>query len=109
MIFAIRSARSTCKDRTTQKRGKVTTLDVILILVILAGFVIGWILGYYNIPSLKLSTQDAIEDQYEDAHPHRLQVVDRDELDAIGAPSQIPHRHVKPPAPASIDDRVLDP
>lgn len=62
-------------------------MEAIWILSVIAAFAGGWTLGHYNIPAIKLSAGDAIQDTYEDQHPHRLAVVDRDDTNGRALPS----------------------
>lgn len=44
-------------------------MELLAGIVILVAFCLGWTLGYYDIPNLKLSQKDAINDYLED-HPN---------------------------------------
>lgn len=37
----------------------------VAVVTLFVGFGLGWVLGYYNIPNIKLSSQDALDDLQE--------------------------------------------
>lgn len=45
-------------------------METLLFICVGGAFVTGWVLGYYDIPNLKLSQKDAIHDYLEE-HPQR--------------------------------------
>lgn len=53
-------------------------MELLIGLMIGGAFVVGWVLGYYDMPSIALTHQDAMQDEWENQHvPRSLTVASR--------------------------------